>query len=161
MDSLGKERRTMIPTLRGRIQTRLFAVLVIGGIWTALVTPALPGMPADLTGGDRYEMTFSILIAVAVLGVAWELLYHYGQQWRWEKDWPTQFGLLTGINEAILIGILLRVGWIPGVADPGPPAATWITHFVTTWLVIFLFLNGPMKVVFLRWRFRGGRLVGP
>jgi hypothetical protein len=151
----------MIPTLRGRIQTRLFAVLVVGGIWTALVTPLLPGMPAGLSGGDRYRMTYSILIAVAVIGVLWELLYHYLQQWRWEKDWPTQFGLLTGINEGILIGVLLRAGLIPGVDDPGPPVVTWLTHFATTWIVIFLFLNGPMKVVFLRWRFRGGRLVGP
>lgn len=151
----------MIPTLRGRIQTRLFAVLVIGGIWTAIVTPVLPAMPSDLEGGGSYGMTFSILIAVAVLGVLWELLYHYLQQWRWEKDWPTQFGLLTGINEAVLVGLLLRAGLVPGVDDPGPPVATWLTHFATTWIVIFLFLNGPMKVVFLRWRFRGGRLVGP
>jgi len=161
MDSLGKERRTMIPTLRGRIQTRIFAVLVIGGIWTAIITPFLPGLPPGLSTGDTYKITYSILIAVAVLGVLWELLYHYLQQWRWEKDWPTQFGLLTGISEGILIGLLLWAGWIPGAGHPGPPAVAWLTHFVTTWLAIFLFLNGPMKVVFLRWRFRGGRLIGP
>ncbi len=150
----------MIPTLRGRIQTRIFAVLVIGGIWTAIITPFLPAMPEGLTRGEQYKMTYSILLAVCVVGVLWELVYHYGQQWRWEKDWPTQFGLLTGINEGILIGLLLRAGWIPGVPYPGPPIVTWVTDFATTWIVIFLFLNGPMKVVFLRWRFRGGRLVG-
>lgn len=150
----------MIPTLRGRLQTRIFAVIVLGGLWTLLVTPLLPSMPVDFALGDAYRMTFSILAAVLVLGIIWELIYHGLQQWRWEKDWPTQFGLLTGLNEGIALWVVLRAGLVPN-ADPAPPAATWITHFVTTWVVIFLFLNGPMKVVFLRWRFRGGRLVGP
>jgi hypothetical protein len=35
----------MIPNLNGRIQTRIFAVVVIGGLWTLLVTPFLPGIP--------------------------------------------------------------------------------------------------------------------
>jgi len=150
----------MIPTLRGRLQTRLFAVVVLGGIWTALVTPFLPSMPSGTVGGSRYAMTFSILAAVLVLGLVWELVYHALQQFRWEKDWPTLFGLVTAVNEGLLLALVLRAGFVPN-ADPAPPAATWLTHFVTTWLVIFLFLNGPMKVVALRWRFRGGRLVGP
>lgn len=150
----------MIPTLRGRLQTRIFAIVVIGGLWTLLITPFLPSMPAGLTTGDSYQMTFSILGAVLVLGLLWECAYHALMQWRWEKDWPTQFGLLTGINEGLLLALVLGLGLVPN-ADPAPPATTWLTHFVTTWLVVFLFLNGPMKVVFLRWRFRGGRLVGP
>lgn len=150
----------MIPTLRGRLQTRLFAVIVIGGIWTLLVTPFLPSMPGGMSGGDRYSMTYSILGAVLILGLVWELVYHALQQWRWEKDWPTQFGLVTAVNEGILLAIVLGAGLVPN-ADPAPPGATWLTHFITTWIVIFLFLNGPMKVVFIRWRFQGGRLVGP
>ena len=27
------------------------------------------------------------------------------------------------------------------------------------WFVVWLVANGPMRVPFLRWRFRGGRLV--
>lgn len=150
----------MIPTLRGRLQTRIFAVVVLGGIWTLLVTPFLPSMPGEFAARDQYSMTFSILGAVLVLGLLWELAYHGLQQWRWEKDWPTQFGLITIVNEGVLLALVLGAGLVPN-ADPAPPAATWLTHFVTTWLVIFLFLNGPMKVVVLRWRFRGGRLVGP
>ncbi len=150
----------MIPTLRGRLQTRIFAVIVLGGLWTLLITPFLPSMPAEFELSEAYKMTFSILGAVLVLGIIWELIYHALQQWRWEKDWPTQFGLLTGINEGVALWLVLRFGLVPN-ADPAPPAETWITHFATTWVVIFGFLNGPMKVVFLRWRFRGGRLVGP
>lgn len=150
----------MIPTLRGRLQTRLFAVIVIGAIWTLLVTPLLPSMPASMSLGDSYAMTLSILSAVLVLGIGWELAYHGLQQWQWEKDWPTQFGLVTAVNEGVLLGVVLALGLVPNT-DPVPPLATWLTHFLTTWIVIFLFLNGPMKVVFLRWRFQGGRLVGP
>lgn len=148
----------MIPTLRGRLQTRLFAVLVIGGLWTLLITPVLPGLGA-LSLGEAYEMTFSILLTVLVLGLLWELLYHGLQQFRWEKDWPTLFGLLTGINEGIVLWLVLRTGIVPSI-DGTPPAEAWITHFATTWLVIFLWLNGPMKVVFVRWRFQGGSFVG-
>ena len=36
---------------------------------------------------------------------------------------------------------------------------TFAVHFATTWLAIFLFLQGPMRVPFLRWRFRGGRIL--
>ena len=32
----------MLPTLNGRIQTRIFLLLVVGGIWTLLITPMLP-----------------------------------------------------------------------------------------------------------------------
>lgn len=148
----------MIPSLNGRLQTRIFAVVVIGGLWTLLVSPFLPGT-GGVGLGDLYKVMFSILGAVLVLGIGWEFVYHGLMQFRWEKDWPTLFGLLTGINEAILLRIIMGTGWIPNV-DAAPPARLWVTHFVTTWLVIFLWLNGPMKVVFHRWRVRGGRLIG-
>jgi hypothetical protein len=148
----------MIPTLRGRIQTRIFAVLVIGGLWTLLITPVLPGL-AFMDLGEAYEMTFSILLTVLVLGLGWELVYHFLQQFRWEKDWPTLFGLVTIFNEGVVLWLVLRSGVVPAIAGT-PPASAWLTHFVSTWLVIFLWLNGPMKVVFIRWRFRGGSFVG-
>ncbi len=150
----------MIPTLRGRIQTRIFAVVVLGGIWTAIITPFLPGIPDGAATSDLYKMTYSILATVLVLGIVWELVYHGLMQWRWEKDWPTQFGLLTVINEGLVLWLVLRAGLVPN-ADPAPPGSTWLTHFLTTWVVIFLFLNGPMKVFFVKWRLQGGRLVGP
>jgi hypothetical protein len=30
---------------------------------------------------------------------------------------------------------------------------------VSTWIITWLFANGPMKIFFLRWRFSGGRLI--
>ena len=142
----------MVPTLYGRIQTRIVLTIVVGGLWTLIITPFLPtGEPL----GPSYRMTFAILLTVLVLGIVWEFIYHGLQQFRWEKDWPTFFGLLTGINEGLLVWILLKAGAIPGVGDV--PLSVFLIQFITTWLVIFLVVNGPVQIFFSRWRFRGGR----
>ena len=101
----------MVPTLYGRIQTRIVLTIVVGGLWTLIITPFLPtGEPL----GPSYRMTFIILLTVLVLGIGWEFVYHGLQQFRWEKDWPTFFGLLTGINEGLLVWVLIKAGAIPG-----------------------------------------------
>lgn len=142
----------MVPTLYGRIQTRIVLTIIVGGLWTLIITPFLPtGEPL----GPSYRMTFTILLTVLVLGIIWEFIYHGLQQFRWEKDWPTFFGLLTMINEGLLIWILLKAGAIPGVGDV--PLSVFLIQFITTWMVIFLVVNGPVQIFFSRWRFRGGR----
>jgi len=143
----------MTPTLFGRIQTRIFVVVVIGGLWTALVTPLLPGIPPEMALADVYAITFRVLFLVLVCGLGWEFVYHGLQQLRWEKDWPTLFGLITGVNEGILVW-LIASAWIDVV-----PGSAFLVHFTTTWLVIWAWVNGPMRVVFIRWRFQGGRLI--
>ena len=134
----------MLPTLNGRIQTRIFLLLVVGGIWTLLLTPMLP-LGASL--GAAYRATFVVLLTVLVLGIGWELIYHLLQQFRWEKDWPTLFGLLTAVNEGFVVWLLVRDGSVPGLP------------FLTTWILVWLAANGPMRVPFVHWRFRGGRLI--
>jgi hypothetical protein len=134
----------MVPVLLGRLHTRLFLLVVIGSVVTALITPLLP---LDGPLSERYRSTFLVLAAVAVLGVGWELLYHLLMQFRWEKDWPSLFGLLTAVPEGLLIWALLR-----------PPPGAFLLHFGTVWLAVWLVANGPMRVPFLRWRFHGGRL---
>ena len=37
----------MLPTLSGRIQTRIFLLVVVGGLWTLIITPVLPTGAAD------------------------------------------------------------------------------------------------------------------
>ncbi|HEV2087182.1 MAG TPA: hypothetical protein VGR21_02605 [Cryptosporangiaceae bacterium] len=145
----------MLPTLWGRIQTRLFLLGTVGVFVTLLVTPLLP-IQASL--GGRYKVTFLVLLTVAVLGVVWEGIYHFLMQWRWEKDWPTLFGLVTLVPEGLLVWVLLLRGWVPGVDGPVNSFAFW-THFVLVWLAVWVVANGPMRVPFIRWRFRGGRLV--
>ena len=145
----------MVPTLTGRIQTRIFLLAVVGGLITLIIVPILPGS-APL--GDKYQDGFLVLLSVAVVGVFWELLYHLLMQWRWEKDWPTLFGLVEGVPEGVLIWILLSAGAIPGIAGSVGGAA-FLIQFVLVWLGVWLVANGPMRVPFIRWRFHGGRIV--
>ena len=142
----------MVPTLPGRLQTRLFSLLAVGGLTTLLVTP-LAGT-ADAAG---YRASGVVLAAVALLGLAWELLYHLLQQFRWEKDWPTLFGLLTAVPEGLAVAALLRAGLLPTGAPV--PTARFAVLFCCVWLTTWLWLNGPMRVPFTRWRFRGGRVL--
>lgn len=126
-------------------------LVVFGGLITLVLTPILPHDPS-------YRTTFIVLAAVTVLGVLWECLYHFVMQWRWEKDWPTLFGLLNGINEGALVWLLLWLGWIPGIKG-AVPFSTFIILFTVIWLVIWVWVNGPMRIPLIRWRFRGGRIV--
>jgi hypothetical protein len=144
----------MVPTLIGRIQTRLVLLAVVGGLVTLVIVPALPG---NAPLGDKYRDGYLVLATVAVLGVAWECVYHFLMQWRWEKDWPTLFGLVTLVPEGLLVWILLSAGAIPGIVGT-VSAAAFVIQFLAIWLSVWLVANGPMRVPFIRWRFQGGRL---
>jgi hypothetical protein len=145
----------MVPTLAGRIQTRIFLLATVGVIVTALITPLI-GLPGPLS--TRYKMTYIILATVLVLGIAWELLYHLLMQWRWEKDWPSLFGLVTGVPEGILVWILLAAHAVPGIAAT-PPLSAYLADFIVVWVCVWLVAQGPMRVPFIRWRFHGGKLI--
>jgi hypothetical protein len=145
----------VLPTLNGRIQTRVAVLAVLGGLWTLIITPALP-ISAPL--GTAYGVTFRVLGYVIAFGVGWELVYHFLQQFRWEKDWPTLFGLVTAVNEGLLVWFLGSAGDLPGI--PGLPGTAFAIDFITVWLVVWLWVNGPMRVLTVHWRFRGGSLIG-
>ena len=69
---------------------------------------------------------------MAILGVVWEFVYHCLQQFRWEKDWPTFFGLVTAINECALVFGLARYGLLPNVEPI--PLGTFLIDFLVVWL---------------------------
>ena len=141
----------MLPTLNGRIQTRIFMLATWGALITLLITPILPHDP-------DYKTTYIILATVAVLGVGWEIIYHLIQQFRWEKDWPTLFGFITCVNEGALVWLLLELEAMPGI-DGEVPFSTFVIDFMVIWVVIWLWVNGPMRVPLIRWRFFGGRII--
>lgn len=142
----------MLPILNGRIQLRILVTAVVGGIWTALLAPVLP---TGLSVARTYRDAYVILGVLIALGVLWELVYHLLMQFRWEKDWPTLFGLLTGVSEGVVLWLVMRFV-LPGFL---PPAPAFALQFVTTWLIVWLVLNGPLRAIFVRQRFRGGRFV--
>jgi hypothetical protein len=140
----------MTPTLAGRIQTRLFLLATVGLGWTILIAWLLPRGGATV---DRvYAATFFALIMVGLFGLAWEMLYHAIQQYRWEKDWPTLLALLVGIPESIPVLIVVDAAF-------SPPPFTFFFHFITTWTLVWLTAIGPMRVFLIRWRYRGGRIL--
>jgi hypothetical protein len=143
----------VIPTLNGRIQTRVALLATVGLLWTLILTPVLP---TGASVGASYGTTLSVLLIVTVLGVLWELVYHGLMQFRWEKDWPTLFGLLTAIPEGLLVWFLVAGGatWIDSMAG-----GAFVLLFTTTWLLVWAVANGPMRVPFIHWRHRGGRLI--
>lgn len=150
----------MTPVLDGRLQSRVWITAVIGGIWTLLIGPFLPGT-GGASLGDVYRNLYIVLGCVLVLGLVWELIYHGLQQYRWEKDWPTFYGFLTMINEGIVVWALIKYVGVGPLLDAGEvPLSTFLVHFITTWLVTWLWANGPMRVMFIRWRYNGGRIVG-
>lgn len=175
----------MTPVFLGRIQTRIFVSILIGGLWTLIISPFLWIDPPGPEGagfvftldsmGDAanpilqtYKLTFAALAITTVFGcLFWEPIYHLLMQFRWEKDWPAFFHFLQVIPEGISTFLLLHVAVLNPFGDIGElgskeqfvPVPAYIFIFFTTWVITWLFANGPMKIFFLRWRFNGGRLV--
>jgi hypothetical protein len=145
----------MTPVYAGRVQTRLFLLAAIGVPWTLLIGWMLP-RPDGASVIGVYTVLFLGLVVVALGGLGWDWVYIALQQYRWDKDWPTLLGLLAGIPEAITtyIGLLLLTRLLGLQMD----TLAFIIQFSTMWLLIWLCVNGPMRVVFIRWRFSGGRL---
>lgn len=148
----------MTLTLAGRLQTRLVLLTAIGVPWTLIISLPLAwasGVSPRLT----YRTTLETAIALAVIGVAWELVYHGIQQFRWDKDWPAAFSLTTVINEGALVWLVLHaLQLIPGGWDfSSPVLPLFATYLGVTWLLIWLIMQGPLRFVVPRWRFEGGK----
>lgn len=142
----------MTPTLVGRIQTRILLLGTVGLFWTIIVVPILPKFGASL--GDVYGATITALVIVAILGVGWESLYHLVQQYRWDKDWPILYGLLVGLPESIVTLVVITAIFVPA-----PNPVTYFLHFFSTWVLVWLTAVGPFRLILLRWRFNGGRII--
>ena len=152
----------MTPTLDGRIQSRIWLLVVVGGLWTLLIGLLINAIYGAMgTLGATYRVLFIVLLLVLVLGILWEFLYHQITLRRWEKDWPSLYAFFTFINEGILVYLVLRFlgDSIPGL-NGTPPLGAFLLHFLSTWVVVWLMTQGPMRVLFIRWRYNGGRIVG-
>lgn len=147
----------MTPTLFGRIQTKLFLLLIIAPIWTLVLTPFLGSMGAGFL--DVYWNAIQVLLWVAGIGILWELLWHALQQLRWEKDWPILFALLQYIPEGIVVFFVVNPSFLGLTTGGGVPTGAFLLHYITTVLVTWTWVVGPHRIFFIRWRFQGGRFV--
>ena len=77
---------------------------------------------------------------------------------KWQEIWPTVLGLVVAVPEGIVTWLLLQAGVPFDVGDVA--ASTFLTMFITLWLLVWAIANGPLQIFFLRWRYRGGRFLG-
>ncbi|GAB4580135.1 MAG: hypothetical protein Fur0022_28740 [Anaerolineales bacterium] len=136
----------MTPTLYGRWQTRLFLSVTIGGLVTVIFGLALN----DLVSA------FALLGYITALGLIWDVGYIRLQRLRWDHDWPPFLYLAGAIWElGFLIG-LHQLADLPGIASTFG-LVKLIFQFTLIAFLSFLGMFGPMRVLFPRWRFRGGQ----
>lgn len=139
----------MTPTLIGRWQTRL---LLLGTVGILATLPFAMGLV--VTGeGPAY---FFILFYVAIFGLGWDVLYDRLQKYRWDRDWPAAYQLLAGIWEMIFTWLFVGIFRILYL----PEEVFWVNffpHYITVWLAVFITSQSLMRILFPRWRFRGGK----
>jgi len=140
----------MTPTLFGRWQTRLLLLATVG----VLVT--LP-FAFGITSPNSSSVYFWVLGYVAIFGIFWDILYNYLQQFRWDRDWPGIFQLLAGIWEAIFLIIVIKILQLPLPGVQNLDLNLFVCHYSLVWLGVYLASQTTMRIIFPRWRFRGGQ----
>lgn len=148
----------MLPTLRGRIETRLFLIIVVGLPVTFLYALFVRGLPYD---GGLLLMLLGVLLALLVVGVILDPLYILIQRLRWDRDWPFAYQFFFSIIEFVIVLSLASLGWIPWLDEfafqRGETIRLASFHFAWVFLIGFFLLLGPLAVLFVRWRYKGGR----
>lgn len=136
----------MTPTLIGRWQTRIVFLATLG---------VLVSIPFWLIAGT--PVFFVIVAWVAVLGLAWDVLYSFLQAFRWERDWPPAFAVVAGLVEGAAVYLLTTKIGLPGI--PADLAlGLFAFQYSCVWLVTFFWGQGPMRAFAPWWRFHGGRI---
>lgn len=143
----------MTPTLFGRWQTRIFLLATVGTLVSLPFAVGLIGNHPGLT-------YFWVLFYVGLFGLAWDCLYHLLQQFSWDHDWPGALQFITAIAEAIFLAIVINVFGLPHISAWDFDLGLFTIHYLTIWVSIYLASWTIMRLLFPRWRFRGGRWLG-
>lgn len=143
----------MTPTLIGRWQTRTFLLATIGIFISFLFSQGYIGNAP----GTVY---FWVVLYVWGFGVVWDILYHRLQQYLWDHDWPGVFQFAAAIVEGLFLAGVIRWIGLPGTADAAQHLDRFFWHYSLVWLAIYISSWVLMRLLFPRWRFRGGEWVG-
>jgi hypothetical protein len=140
------------PTLLGRWQTRLLLLATVG------LLISIP-FAIGLVSSNPSSVYFWILGYVAILGIGWDLIYTYLQKSRWDRDWPAAYQLFAGIWEMVFILCGVKIfGFLPiPIPKEELPIGGFILHYSAVWLAVFISSQSLMRIIFPRWRFRGGQ----
>lgn len=142
----------MTPTLFGRWQTRLLLLFTVGVL---VSIPFAMGLIASSPG----IVYFWILVYVAIFGLGWDVLYDKIQKYRWDRDWPAVYQFFAGIWEMVFVfcGVKL-LGFLPiPIPKEELSPGVFFLHYSFVWLAVFIVSQSLMRIVFVRWRFRGGQ----
>jgi len=146
----------MTPTLYGRWQTRWFLLLTIGFPLTFLLIQINWIESSD-------GIAYGILIYLGLCGILWDILYDRLQQFLWDHDWPGLLQFVANILEGILFYALflpiLKGFHLPGI-DHQISIESFVIQYVVVSIGIYVFSWGVMRLLFPRWRFRGGEWLG-
>ena len=145
----------MTPTLAGRWQTRILLFSTVG----VAITFAFGLFYRD------FVTPFALIGLVFIFGFAWDIVYQALQVRRWDRDWPPLHQWIGALWEGVFVWgltkIALAVGFPTATGLPGisPDLALWkfAAHYGAVWVGIFICTQGPLRVIFPGWRFRGGQ----
>jgi hypothetical protein len=142
----------MTPTLFGRWQTRILLLVTVGSIVTAPFALGIIGPGAN-------QVFFWILGYVAGFGLIWDIIYHQIQKFRWDSDWPGAFQLLAGIWEFVFVICATKLfGFLPIPIPKEELDPFWLfVHYWAVWIAVYIASQSIMRIIFIRWRFKGGQ----
>lgn len=147
----------MTPILFGRWQTRIFLLSTIGLI---VSLPFAFGLIGPAAGDYSFHpIFFWVIFWVGVLGLLWDILYNYLQQYLWDHDWPGALQFFACIAEGIVLGLLLKFVGLPFIDRNVFDLGWFIVHYTAVSVVAYFLSWAVMRIVFPRWRFRGGKWV--
>jgi len=112
---------------------------------------------APISLGVTYETALALFALMTFVGMGWEFVYQALQSTRREGDWPPLLVLASAIPEGALLWL---VGHLLGV-DTGSLALTspdfpmFCVQFTTTWIVLWLAMLGPIRILSPRWHLSG------
>lgn len=149
----------MIPTLAGRIQTRLLLFVLIGIPVTLLYAWAILGGNWEWR---EIQIFLWFLCTITGLGLLLDPIYIFLQSTRWDRDWPFAYQFFFSWVEFGIVFFLARAALIPYLPEFAFQGARGLgiasLHFTLVFIPSFLALLGPLQTLFVRWRFKGGQL---
>jgi len=135
----------MTPTLLGRWQIRFFLLATVG-----LLISLIVGLLV------KNAVPLFALLYVLLFGLVWDVIYQFITSFRWDRDWPTSFQVAAGVIEGALVWGLILTKKLSGIPEL-PPFIVFLIQYAAIWLSIFVLTQGPLRVIWLKWRYQGGQ----